>query len=149
MSGTVAAAVKAKLLGTNNILAALLPGVIVAYDMTRDVPREIVHGGAPVTGPVTLSAQRAGTRIKREENLNTQIHIRVYEPGNQTTEATDARAATISAIVENYIAANPTLGDLTNVKLVAVEGLTLTGWLNDDGATSELSLALAIKSYLD
>lgn len=150
MSGTVAAAAKAALLGTTNVLSALpgLAGVTIAYSApTRDVPREVIYGGN-LSGPVTLSAMRGGTRMKRQEDLSLRLHIRVYEPGNATTQATDARATAICTVVEEYIAANTTLGDVTGLLAATVESVSLDGWLDDDGATSVLDLSIALKTYL-
>lgn len=149
MSGTVAAAAKARLLGTGGLLTTLpgLSGVEVAYSMPREIPREVVFGGT-FAGPVSLSAMRGGGRIKREGNVSLQIHIRVSEPGNNTTEATDARAAEIGTAIEEYIAANPTLDALTDLKLAAVESIDGDGWVDEDGATSVLTLQINLKSYL-
>lgn len=151
-TATNAAAARAALLGENGLLQALpsLAGVTVAYSPPSVTPRELVYGGQ-VAGPVGLAAMKggAGGRIKREENLSLQIHIRVYEPGQQSTEGTDARAVQIGAAVEEYIAGNPTLDDLPGLKLAAVEAIDLDpGALDDDGATSLLTLQIALKSYL-
>lgn len=149
MSGTVAAAAKARLVGTGNVLSGLsgMEGVDVAYDMPPTVPREVVYGGK-VDGPVQLVGMRGGTRVKREENLTLHLHIRVYKLGEKTTETAEARAAALSTIVEDYIAANYTLGDLTDLKLASVTGVDLDGFLDDEGATALMTITVALKSYL-
>lgn len=149
MSGTRAAAAKARLLGADGLLQALpgLEDVTVAYSLPRDVPREIVYGG-PVAGEVSLATMRAGGRIKRQEDLAMALVIRVNDPGRDTTEATDVRAVEIGTAIEEYIAGNPTLDDLPDLKLAAVQAVELDGWVDDDGATTILALQVGLKSYL-
>lgn len=149
MSGTVAAAAKARLVGTSNVLSGLsgLETVTVAYDMPRDPPREVIYGGK-VEGPVQLVGMRGGSRVKREENLTLQLHIRVYKPGERTTETAETRVAALSTIVEDYIAANYTLGDLADLKLASVASVDLDGFLEDDGATALMTITVALKSFL-
>lgn len=149
VSGTVAAAAKARLVGTSNVLSGLsgLETVTVAYDMPRDPPREIIYGGK-IEGPVQPAAMRGGTRIKREENLTLQLYVRVYQLGQKTTESAETRAVALSNLVEDYIAANHTLGDLPNLLLAQVVGVDLDGFLEDDGATAQVTLAVALKSFL-
>jgi hypothetical protein len=154
VSGTAtnAAAARAALLGEAGQLQALpgLADVKVAYSLPREIPRELVYGGQ-VIGPVGLAAMKGGAagRIKREENLSLQIHVRVHTPGQTTTEAADARAVEIGAAVEEYIAGNPTLDNVPGLLLAAVEAIELDpGGVDDEGATAELTLQIALKSYL-
>lgn len=144
---SVAVSAKVKLVGTSNVLAALLSGVTVAYsEPTRDLPRELVYGG-DVTGPVTLAAFAGGSRIKRTEALTLLLHVRVYRPG-ATRETTDARAAAIGDVIGAYIAANWTLGGLSELLKATVDAIELTGWTDDDGAGSLLNISVGLQSYL-
>lgn len=149
MSGTVAAAAKAKLVGANNVLAGLpgLSGVIVGYDMPRNLPRECIFGGK-VNGAVELAAMRGGGRVKRTENLDLNLHIRVHDKGQKTTEAVEARAAELSTIVEDWIAANPTLGDIPSLKVARVQGVELDSGIEDDSATADITLTIGLLSFL-
>jgi hypothetical protein len=151
VSGTNAAAVKSRLVGTGNVLEGLsgMTGVKVAYDPPRDMPREIVFAG-DAGGPVELEAFRADStsRVSRDENLDLELFIQVYQPGLSTSETTDTRATAISAIIENYIAANPTLGALANLLAAKVAGVRLVSVLNDDGATSLVVLTISLQSVL-
>jgi hypothetical protein len=149
LSGTIAAAAKAALLGRNGVLAGLsgLEGVAVGYDMLRDAPREMVFGG-DAEGSVQLSAFKGGGRLKREENLSLVVEIRVHDKGQETTEDTDVRAIEISTVIEEYIAANPKLGDLPNLLKATVDGVKLSSWLDDDGATSSVVLTIGLHSFL-
>jgi hypothetical protein len=144
---SVVASVKSRLVGTSNVLAALLPGVVVAYSApVRDIPRELVYGGT-VIGPVEVAAFAGGGRIKRSEDLTTLLHIRVYKPG-ATREWTDGRAAEIADVIANYIAANWTLGDLPELKKAVVAGVETDGWSDDDGSGSTYDMAIGLMSYL-
>ena len=149
MSGTVAAAAKAKLVGTNNVLSGLsgLDGVVIGYCMPRDLPRECIYGGK-VSGPVELAAFRGGGRVRRKEDLTLLLHIRVHDKGQPTPETVEARAAEISTFVEEWIAANPTLGNLPDLKLAAVQAVELDSGLDDDSATAELTLTIGLMSFL-
>lgn len=144
---SVVATAKARLVGTSNVLAALLPGVTVAYAApVRDLPRELVYGGT-VIGPVELAAYAGGARVKRTEDLTVMIHIRVYKPG-ATREFTDGRAAEIADVIANYVAANWTLGDLPELKKAVVAGVETDGWSDDDGSGSTYDMAIGLMSYL-
>lgn len=150
MSGTVAAAAKARLVGVDNILTGLpgLAGVIVAYGMPRDVGRELIYGGK-VSGPVELAAMRGSNgRIRREEDLAFHLFIRVYEKGQQTAETAEARVTALSEVVEDWIAANPNLAGLPNLILAKVQNVELDSWLEDDGATAEMTLIIGFMSFL-
>lgn len=146
---SVAASVKAYLCGAIGELADLLPGVVVAYsEPTRDLPRKLVYAGQ-VLGPVTLQAFKGGSgaRMKRSEDLTLMLHVRVYLPG-QTRETTDARAVEIADVITQYIAANPTLNDLAELKLAQVTGVELDGWSDDEGNCSTYDIAVGLMSYL-
>jgi hypothetical protein len=150
VSGSVAAAAKAKLVGTGNVLSGLtgLELFTVAYTPpTRDIPRLLIYGGK-VSGPVQLAAMMGGTRIKRTEELNLTLHIRVFEPGHATSEATDIVAAAASTVIENYIAANPTLGGVASLQIAKVESYELEGWSVDEGSCSVVDLGINLLSYL-
>lgn len=148
---SVVASAKSRLVGEAGVLAPLFTGdlasVKVLYsEPTKDVPRELVYGGE-VTGPVELSAMAGGARVKRSESLILQLHIRVWKPNNSREQA-DARAAAIAEVICNYVAANWTLGDLADLKKAVVSGVDLSGWTDDDGSGSLLTLAVSLTSYL-
>ncbi len=150
MSGTVAAAAKAALVGANSLLSGLsgLDGVVIGYDMPRSLPRETIYGGK-VSGSVELAAMRGSNgRIRRSEELALNLHIRVHDKGQRTTEAVEARAVQLSMIVEEWIAANPTLGDLPDLKLAKVQGVELEAGIEDDSATADLTLTIGLMSFL-
>lgn len=151
MSGTNAAAVKAHLLGANSALRGLpgIDGVIVAYDLPRDTPRELVVGVGDIEGPVQLAAMKGDNgRVRRTEELSMRIDVRVYLPGQKDREVGDARAVEISKVIEEYIAANPTLGSLPALKKITVDNVNLRGGIDDDGETSVVTLNIGLMSFL-
>lgn len=145
---SLATTVKAYLVGTSGVLAALLPDVTVSYSAPGRVPTDLVYGGS-VAGPVALAAFKGGGRMKRAEDLTLLLHVRVYRKGESTTEASDARAGEIADVICIYIAENPTLGDMTDLKAASVSSVGLDeGWLDDDGAGSTLTIGVDLKTYL-
>jgi hypothetical protein len=143
---SVASASKAYLVGTTNALAALLPGVIVGYSASKNNPREEVYAG-DVAGPVELSAMAGGARVKRSEDLAFPLVVRVYKPGQETSQTAEARADAISDIICDHIAANWTLGNITALKKATVVNYTLAGWTDDDGSGAVLTLTVELTSY--
>lgn len=144
---TVVASAKARLLGTGNVLDALLPGVTVSYSMPPTVPEQFVCGGS-VAGTVELKAMAGGARVKRSEELSFPLLVRVRTKGAKTTETAEARAAEIGDVIALYIAANWTLGDVADLKKAEVSALNLDGWVDDDGAGATLTLTVGLTSYL-
>jgi hypothetical protein len=151
MAGTTAAAVKAKLVGANGVLRGLtgMESVAVAYTPPlRDIPRELVYAGG-IGGPVEPVAMKAGTRVKRLERPQVTLYVRVHKKGQKDCEAGDARAVEIATVIENYLAANYTLGGLANLKAALVDDIRLDqGFIEDDGATSMLAISVACQSFL-
>lgn len=143
---SVAATAKAYLVGRSGVLADLLPGVIVGYSPKRDSPREEVYA-ADVKGPVELVAFAGGDRVRRSEDLSFPLVVRVYKPGQETSETAEARADEIGDVIADYIAANWTLGGLTDLKKATVAAVELSGWTDDDGAGGVLILTVELTSY--
>lgn len=144
---SVVASVRAYLLGTDGVLGDQVPaGVTVHYSEPRDINRELVYGGT-VVGSVELVAFAGGGRMKRVEELTLMIHVRVFKPG-QTREATDARAVEVADAITTYIAANPTLGDLAELRKAYVSGIELGGFTEDEANCTTLDIAVGLMSYL-
>lgn len=147
---SVAAAAKAFLVGAEGVvpglLAGLTPKVAVSYSEPRDILRDVVYAG-DVSGSVDLSAMAAGGRVKRVESLSFPLVVRVYKPNGDTREATDARADEIGDLIADYIAANWTFGDLDDLKKATVSAIDLSGWVDDDGAGSILTMTVDLMSY--
>lgn len=149
---SVAQAAKAALVGESGVLAPLftgdLAGVKVRYGMpAKDIPRELVYAGI-LAGPVALAAMAGGGRVKRQEDLTLQLHVRVWKP-NGSREELDGRAAAIGDVICDYLAANWTLGGgIEGLKKASVESVELDGWTDEDGSGAVLTLAIGLMTYL-
>lgn len=109
--------------------------------------REYIFGGSRSDGSVALSAMSGGTRIKREETADWNLHIQVVIPGERTHEASDSRALEIGTAVENYVAGNWTLGTPGLMK-VTVTGWTLASGNDDEAARTTLTYSLSFDFLL-
>ncbi len=151
MAGTNAAAAKKALIDALDALTGTggsLADVQVAYSFPgRTLQREVIYGGV-AAGPLELSAMRGSGRVKRIERPLLELHILVTDPGHDTTEVTDARAAEIGAVIEELLAADPTIGGVAGLKAAVAVGLELDGGVDDDGAESVLTYRIELLSYL-
>jgi len=158
MSGLRVTAVKARLFGEaspdgapiGGVLRDLpdLTGVQVAYSYPPDAEREAVYGDNSVEGNVTLSAMMGSGRLKRQEQSVFGLVVMATEPGQPYTAAVEARVAQLGAAVEEYIAANPTCGDVPDVKLVEIVAIELDSGVDDESATAVLTYQIRVTSYL-
>lgn len=148
MAGTNAAAAKAALIAKIGALAGL-GDLQVSYSYPgRTTDRDLVYGGR-ITGPIALSTMRGSGRLKRIEDQVLNLHIEVVRPGEDTAEATEARACEIGAGIENYLAANPTLEDaVTGLLLVAPQGFDMESGLVDESSMTTLTYQILLKSHL-
>jgi hypothetical protein len=118
------------------------------YDPVREPPREYICAG-DVGGPLDMVGMRgASGRVKYVANLTLLLQIRVHLKGQKDTEQSDARAEAITDLVVNYIAANPTLGGMTGLKKASVNNAELSGFQDDDGATSIYTLQIGLMPLL-
>jgi hypothetical protein len=123
-------------------------GVQVAYSWPgRNAEREVVHGGLSTFDQNPL-AFRAGGRCPRQEDVTVEIHVAVTIPGG-SEEDVDTRAAEIGTVIEDAIAADPTLADALNLKIARVDGGELESGFNDDAAAAVLTYRIILKSTLD
>lgn len=145
---SVAQTVKAYLLGESGVLAPLLSGVTVGYSASPNVPMEEVYGGR-VGGPVSLAAfAPASGRVRRTEELTLMVHIRVRKKGQRTAETAEARAVEISDVITQYIALNPTLGGLAELRKAAISNVDYDSSPDDDGVTAFCDISVELMSYL-
>lgn len=123
-------------------------GVQVAYSWPgRNAEREVVHGGLATFDQNPL-AFRAGGRCPRQEDVTVEIHVAIALPGG-TEEDVDTRAVEIGTVIEEAIAADPTLADAPDLKIARVDGGELESGFNDDGASALLTYRIILKSTLD
>jgi hypothetical protein len=132
--------------------ATTLAGVNVSYSYVAKKAdlgsREYIYGGPKSSASDEPAAMRGSGRVKREENPDWTLHIRVVKPGEETTLASDTRAVAILTVVENYLAANHTLNGLTGLLKAVITGWELTSWADEKQTYSEIDLALMFESYL-
>lgn len=141
---SVVSAAKKRLVGTGNVLAALLPGVNVVYSAPGDIKRELVYAG-DAAGPVELQAMAGGARVKVSENPAFPLVVRTWKPGKRTTETAETRADEIGDVILDYIAANWTLG-VSGLMKATVTGYEMAGWTDDDGSGAQLTLTVELTS---
>lgn len=150
MAGINAPAVKRALITALQALqATTLAGVAVSYSheiKLAEQSREYIYLDPRTVATGTLSAMQGSARVKREESANLALRIRVSRPGEVSTEDAEERAAVLGVIVENYLAANPTIGDIVLKAVVA--GYELTSFADETGAWADIDYALTFHSYL-
>lgn len=123
-------------------------GVQVAYSWPgRNAEREVVHGGLATFDQNPL-AFRGGGRCPRQEDVTVEIHVAIAIPGGKE-EDVDTRAVEIGTVIEEAVAADPTLADAPNLKIARVDGGELETGFNDDGASALLTYRIILKSTLD
>jgi hypothetical protein len=111
---------------------------------------EYVWLGNQWTGPVSLAAMKGGTasRIRREETISGSVHVKVRRKGERTTQTAEERAVAIGTTVEHVIALDPTLASLAGLLKATVEQVELQSYVDDDGATTELTYTIAFQSHV-
>lgn len=146
MAGTVTVAFKRALIEKLRILLAPVQ-VEYAYP-GRDPERECVYAGRSSFSQEP-SAMRGGARLRREEHGTLNLHIDVLAPGGgaEMVDA-EARASELGELIENYLAANPTLDGLTGLLRAGIEGGDLEQGVDDDAARCHLMLRVSYHSYL-
>lgn len=142
---SVVSAAKTRLVGTGNVLAALLPGVNVVYSAPGDIKRELLYAG-DAAGPVEIQAMAGGGRVKISEQPSFSLVVRTWKPGQRTTETAETRADAIGDVIIDYIAANWTLS-VSGLLKATVTGYDMAGWTDDDGSGAVLTLTVELTSY--
>jgi hypothetical protein len=131
-----------------NVLAAAVTAaeenqVQVAYSWPgKRAERECVHGGL-VEWEQSSGGIAAGDDTASVTML---IHVVISHPGATVAE-TDARATAIGAVLEAGLIADDTLGGQAGVMSARVAGGDLDHGEDDDGASSVLTLRIALRCY--
>lgn len=128
-----------------------LEGVTVGYSYEPKLhaaTREYVFFASKTSSRGLVLAMRGSGRIKREEDAGTTLSVRVTQPGKQSTQDVETRCAAIGAVIENYVAANHTLG-VTGLRKAVITGYELTSYATDTEAVGELDYQMSFDSYLD
>lgn len=151
MAGTNAYAVKKALFDRLETASGTadsdLYQVQVDYAWNGQAERERIY-----LGPVQIEQEfaalgRAGGRVSRDEWAVVSVFIEVMRPG-ATVQETDERAQELGTVLEELVAANPTLDDVSGVQYGGVAGGELDYELTDDAVASVLELRLRFRSRL-
>lgn len=146
MAGTKAVVVKKELVAVLSA-AAPLATVQIAYSWPGSrAERELIHLGK-IRADQEYAAMRSTGRIPRDETLFVSVHIIVVQPGG-TVEETDERATALGTVVEELVAADPTLNSPPGLLYGGVHSVELDYELTDDGAISALTYELQFTSRL-
>ena len=65
-----------------------------------------------------------------------------------TEERSETRAMVIGTLVEEYLADNPTIGDVANVRFAVVSGIELETITTTNGPLTQLTLTVSVKARL-
>jgi len=146
MAGTVAAALRAALV---DALDPLLDPVNVHYGSPGDLGRTETVWMGSARDDATDSSQRVGALgvpVRRSEELHMDLVVEVMS--KTTARASEARAVALGLIFEEYLAANPTIGGVTNLLWCIVEGMELDTAETADGPRTMLVYQLRALSDL-
>lgn len=151
MAGTNAVAVKKAVFDRLTAASALqtspLYQVQIDYAWIGHADRERIYGGRVPFEQEFAALGRASGRVSRNELATVTLFIEVIKPG-ATVEETDQRATELGTVVEELIAGDPTLADITNLLYGGVTSGELDYELTDDAVASVLELHLAFRSRL-
>lgn len=146
MTGTTMAAVRAAVVDLidGDISIGDVP---VSYGDPGNIgERQHIWLGATVEAEQEIRSM-AATPTKRVEDYTFPL---VIEVGGSygSPRATEAQAVVLSAAIETLIAADPTLGGVTNLLWCIVAGIELDTSEGGDGARTTLEMTIAAKGRL-
>ena len=147
MAGTNAYAAKNALLALIQADAAFANvQVEYSYPGLSHEMRESIWFDNEISGPVELVTMRGGAALKRGESLSTLLHIEVQKPG-ESVKNNEQRACVLGTAFEGVLAANPSLGDLTNLKLAQITSFNMTSTSDDEYAITHLAYGVTFTSH--
>lgn len=111
--------------------------------------REYFYFGDRAQGPMTAAAMAGGSRFTRSEDLDFELGIEVFRPGEETTQAAETDIVALGRKVEEYLAGNWTLGGGINGLLkVLITGFQLDSSVEDGNAFATLIYPLQLQSHV-
>lgn len=128
--------------------AQALAGVQVSYIHPKDLQREVIYGGRIRFDDQLFtfsSAAVGGGRIPREETATLTFVVLVARPDSDQYLA-DLRAVAIGTVLEEMVAADPTLGGL--VLAAEAESGEMEPLTHDDGVMAQLLYTISVRSEL-
>jgi hypothetical protein len=133
-------------------LADTLPDCTVGYSYVGKLhagARDYVYLGNSTEAEVALAAYRNETsgRYRRQEEAPVEVCVNITRKGESTAEAGEVRAAEVGALIENYIASNPTLG-VPGLLIAKIVGFKLNSTADDDGTYTNLDYSVLFQSDL-
>jgi len=145
MAGSTAAALKAAL-KTAMAAEGALSAVAVSYGEPGELHRsEHIWIGSAVSGSVEPAVFRAG-RVRRDEEYSLDVVIDVgSEPRPEDAET---RAVLLGAVVEEMLADDPQVSNVTNLLWVIVDGFELDTVESSEGPRSTYTLTLQARGRL-
>lgn len=147
MSGSNLVAVKKELIRRLGQEPALL-GVQVTYAPTRDVKREVICGGKAKTSHALTAMRGNAPQLPRDEQAALTLYIQVRNPQSDAAAA-DERVMELLQVVEELLAADPTLAGFPNLLLAGVTGAELEEpAFDDDGVIGGMTAEISYRSYL-
>jgi hypothetical protein len=150
MAGTNSIDAKAAILAILKAAPALA-GVQVEYVWPgRTIEREVIYGGKIQISNdyfTFASPQVGGGRQPRLETATITWHIEVRHVDSDP-QAADERVVELGTVLEETIAADPTLGGLAGTLAAAISSGDLEYVRDDDGLTSVMAYDITVRSEL-
>lgn len=146
----VVAAKSALITALDGLTSSTLSGWVVSYSYVgklHQANRKYLFFDSNSGGPLELSAMKGSARLKREETATAKLCLRLTTPGQETGEANEVAIAAAGAVVENYLAANPTLS-VSGLLKATVESFSLITSVLDTEVKSDLDYTIQFDSYL-
>lgn len=111
--------------------------------------RDYLYFANRVQGPMAAAAMAGGTRFSRSEELEFDLAIDVFRPGEQTTETAETAAVEYGRQVEECLAGNWLLGgDIPGLLKVEITGFGLESSVEDGNAFATLTYTLQLSSHV-
>jgi hypothetical protein len=146
MAGSTIVAVKQALVTELSALGGM-SAVSISYAHPGERGgKEILYCGVVRDGDHEAVALKAGRR-RREENYELDVQI-VVSGTKLTEERSETRAMVIGTLAEEYLADNPTINDVPNVRFVVVSGIEMETITTSNGPLTQLTLTVSVKARL-
>lgn len=134
-------------------IIAVLPGLLgIKGDYSfvgkhYDGERDYLYLGSKAGGTMMAAAMAGGGRFTRSEEPKFSLAIASRTPGEETTEAAEARVVELGTVAEEWLAGNWTAGVPGLMKLT-IDEFGLESGVDDDGVSAELTYTLQAHSHV-
>ena len=145
MAGTTAAALKSALKDAMSSEAGLA-GVPISYGEPGDLARtEHIWIGAATSGAQEVAAFKTG-RTRRDEEYFIDICVEVSSSSNP--ESCEARVVLLGTVIEEMLADDPKVNDVTNLLWCVVHNFDLDTQELAEGPVSKYTITLVARGRL-